>query len=459
MRESLRAHVRHSLSRAGRVCLAAAVLLAGCSPAPGPSPSPVAATTSTPAAGPLEVVFLYPTPDTEVEMGQTIRVIAQVKDARGEPVTDAGLTFGVADPGGQPLVALPATVDAQGTYRSERWTLPHHQQAGLWRLTAEAQAGPSAGRGVGSFPVRNSTSETLLQRYGFWLEAPSLRGIVPTITAERGDAQDGLVRWGGSLPAQHILPTVSVEIYWRQGNFHLDSPEAVRRFMLEDLGQLGFTPVRALGPFEPARFQHWDAWRVGGRGQVKQDQVEWMVFYAPEVDKTYSLGTLVVQPPQGIDPHAALRDSFQVDATVQAQGVAPEPLPQLLPGPELLAPPLGERFTGTAQPILLEWAPLKAALAADEYYEVAVDYNLVEANTVVRYATRETSFRLPLDLYETPNCEVFNWRVTLKRQTGVDARGEPVGEALSYASLYAYVQWLHPLDDPQPFVHCPNEQF
>jgi hypothetical protein len=111
------------------------------------------------------------------------------------------------------------------------------------------------------------------------------------------------------------------------------------------------------------------------------------------------------------------------------------------------------------QPIVLSWEPLKE-LADDEYYQVAVDYNYEETNFLVKYATRETQFTLPEALYRLPNCSIFNWRITLMQQTSTDKDGKPVGKALSYNSLYRYVQWLYPLDEKAPFNPlCPNAQF
>jgi hypothetical protein len=232
---------------------------------------------------------------------------------------------------------------------------------------------------------------------------------------------------------------------------------AVRRFMLEDLGDLAFTRVRDLGPFEPIAFEHWAGWKVGARAQTRQDRMEWVVFYAPEDGRTFALGTTVVQPPAGMDAHARLRDGFAVVPQLQATGTAPEPLARLAPAPTLIRPALGADFEGVAEPIVLEWRPAPP-LREDEYYQVAVDYDYKETNTAVRYATRATRFTLPEELYRTPNCRVFNWRVTVMRQTGVDAEGQPVGVAVSFDSLYRYVRWFYPLEEPAPFVvACPND--
>jgi hypothetical protein len=267
-----------------------------------------------------------------------------------------------------------------------------------------------------------------------------------------------MICWGGFIPAQHVLPSAYVKLNWREGEYDLASADNVRRFLLEEVGELGFTPIRDLGPFERTRFKEWDAWRVGGRGQYERDQVEWMVFYAPEVDKTYSIETTVVLPPARVEPHSLLRQSFAVDPSVEADGVAPEPLPDLLPPPEPTSPPLGARFVGTEQPVVLEWEPPKE-LAPDEYYQVAVDFDHFESKTRLEYSVRETSFTLPAELYSTPNCQVFNWQVTLMRQTGTSEDGQPTGEPLSFNSLYRYVRWTYPAGAEKPFtLWCPNAQ-
>ncbi len=422
--------------------------LAGCSTVPAPAPAP---------APELAVRLLYPDPSgkTEVEMGQALRIIAQVTDPEGRPVTDGRLTATVATDAGAVLGVFEATPDKAGTYRGGPWPIPHRISEGAYRLSLVARRGTAQGEATGSVHILPSTSEILLNKYGFWLDAPALKGIVPQLGAERGTARDGMIRWGGVLTAQHVLPQAWVEVHWRSGRYDLSDAATVRQFMLGAIGDLGFSPIRSIGPFEPFRFKSWDAWKVGGRGQVQQDQVQFVAFYAPEVDKTYLIGTLVTQPPAGIDPHAALRDSFEVHPEVHADGVAPEPLPVLPPGPELLEPALGVRFYGTGQPIVLRWQPVKP-LAPDEYYQVSVDYNYSETNTLVVFKTRDTQLTLPDSLYQTPNCGVFNWQVTLMRQAGSDNKPQP----LSHPSLYWYVEWRYPPGVQPPFIlACPNAQF
>ncbi len=446
----------------GVVCL---ILMAGCGPsatpppAPTLSPSPSLPTAKPQVTRPLTVALLYPTPNTEVEMGQSVKFIVRVIDAEGQTVPDAQVTLTLHDATGRNVATIPAAAGSGQVYRTEAVSVPHHTVEGKWDIAIEAKSAAAQGASSSSFKVKYSTSEILMNKYGFWLDAPTLKGIVPQLVAERGDARNGMIRWGGYIPSQHVLPENWIELHWRQGKYRLDSPDAVRKFLLEELGDLGFTPVREIGPFQAARFQHWDAWRATARGQLGVTQMEWMVFYAPEVDRTYALATTVVQPPVGIDPHAALRDSFAVLPEIHAAGVAPEPLlTKQWHGPELLSPSLGALFQGMDQPIVLKWKPLKE-LASDEYYEISVDYNYIEANPLTRFTTRETQFTLPTTLYQEPNCGVFNWQVTLKRQTGVDEAGQRQGEAISYNSLYWYVRWIYPPGTAPFKLLCPNQQF
>jgi hypothetical protein len=436
------------MRRALGAALLCLVWSTGCSAALAPVPTPAAR---------LVVTLLYPHPEAELEMGQALRVIARVTDPQGRPVTDGRLIVTVGDDAdGGVLGAFEALPDSEGTYRGGPWILPHRIPEASYPLSLAARRDAAAGEAAGRLRIRASTSELLLNKYGFWLGAPALNGIVPQLMAERGGARDGMIRWGGALPSQHILPENWVEVHWRQGRYDLKDAGAVRRFMLETIGDLGFTPIRSIGPFEPFRFKSWDAWKIGGRGQFRQNQVEWVAFYAPEVDKTYLIGSTVTLPPAGIDAHAVLRESFEVHPGVHAAGVAPEPLPDLLPGPELAGPPLGARFTGTGQPITLQWQPART-LTPDEYYQVAVDTNYGEANSLVAFRTRETEWTLPESLYRTPNCGVFNWQVTIMRQAeGAAGSDQPI----SHPSLYGYVEWRYPPGVQPPFsAACPNAQF
>ena len=445
-----------------KLTLACVLILAACAPtAASPTTTGIPTTAPTQIAaqeGNLTVGVVYPTPDTEIEMGQPFKGIVKVVDEQGRVVKDAQVNMSIADSEGNAITSVPTSLGNGDVYRTVSWIVPHKMQAGIWTVTADAKAGMLQGQGSSTFKVRDSISEILLKQYGFWIESPSLRGIVPSVVKEQGDAENGMIIWGGMLPAQHVFPESWLQIHWRKGNFNLQTAQDVHNFMLGTLGDLGFTAVRDLGPFQQVKFKDWDAWQVKARGLYLRYDEQWMIFYAPEVDKTYAIGTTVVLPPAGMDAHAYLRDSFEVHPEVHASGTAPEPLPHLLPAPELVSPELGASFFGTAKPIILKWQPVKE-LAPDEYYLVSVDYNYEEANPAVDYTTRETQFTLPTKLYQLKNCGVFNWQITLMKQTGTSQDGQPEGKPLSFSSLYWYVQWSYPAGKTPFKLLCPNAQF
>src|SRR5512143_3092336 len=237
------------------VILVGTSLLAGCAPA-----APTAPTASKGES--LTVSVLYPTTDSRTKMGQNLKCIVKVLDAQGNRVTDAQVTVSVVDPAGNVIGKLPATAGSADLYRTGGWIIPHRLQQGIWTVRAEAVTQDGQGTVTTTFPVRNSISEDLLQKYGFWVDAPALKGIVPDLMKEQGDAQNGVIIWGGMLPTQHIFVESWLEVQWREGDFHLATEDQVREFMRGQLGDMGFTPVRALGPYERVKFKGWDAWRV-----------------------------------------------------------------------------------------------------------------------------------------------------------------------------------------------------
>lgn len=459
--------IRFAVRLAG---LSVMTLAAACSSPAAPQPAPTAAApvatlyapspaaeTEAPApaaaaAEPLAVTFFYPTAETPVRRGQEIRFTLQAAGPDGALRTDAQAALRVYDAGGGLVAELPAEPGRGDIYRSASWSVPPGTPAGEWRVEAEL-TGPAQGTAESFFTVQPSLSDMLLEKYGFWIDPPTLGEIQPALAAEKGDGQNGEIIWGGVRPALHIFPENWVEIHWRTGEYDLSDESAVERFLLEELGEIGFTPLRALGPYERFRFKDWEAWKVRARGETREHLIEWVVFYAPEVDKTYAISTMVVLPPAVGDPHAFLRQSFRVDPEAPADGTAPEPLADLLPGPELLGPELGERFSGTGEPVVLAWAPVKE-LAEDEYYEILVDYYVRENQPKVRFTTRETRLELPTELYSTPTCRFYNWQVQLLRQTGVDSNGDPVGEPVSFRSLYRYLWWQTAPGDEVEVVTC-----
>jgi hypothetical protein len=407
----------------------------------------------------LTVEVLYPIKTTEVEMGQSLKSIVKVSDKEGRVVENAQVALSFKDSDGRLISSIPAVFGNGDVYRSEAWNVPHKMREGAWTLSVNAKTDMHQGTVTSAFHVKNSTSETLLYKYGFWVNSPSLKGIVPTLTKEQGDAQNGAILWGGIIPTQHLFPESWLEVQWRKGDFNLTSADKVREFILNTLGNSGVYRTRALESFEQEKFKDWDAWKVKVRGQLSIYDEQWMIFYAPEVDKTYALGTTVALPPSGMDAHDVLREGFEVHPEIQANGIALQSLLVLLPAVELTGPEIGTRFFGTDEPIILKWKPVKE-LAQDEYYLVSVDFNYAETNSRMDYVTRETQFVLPEELYRIPNCSVFNWQVTLMKQTNTTPDGQPEGIPISFNSLYWYVQWFYPVGETAPFNPlCPNQQF
>jgi hypothetical protein len=388
-------------------------------------------------------------------MGTSTRLTVQVTNAHDEPVDDATVSFTLLDREQRTVSTLPAFRGSRGIYRTEPWTLPHRVLGGIWHVLVQAEAEHAEGACSGSFTVKKSTSEILLAEYGFWLAAPRLINADLQVGAERGDARNGMIRWGGAVPGMHITPANYVEVHWREGKYHLESPEAVRQFLLEEIGDLG--DARTIGSVRPMQFKQWDAWELECSTYTWEETV-WVIFYAPTVDKTYAIATILRLPPRIPYPHGELRESFAVYPHIDGTGVAPAPLPRLLPGPELVSPSLAARFRGLDQPVILQWKSVKE-LEADEYYRVTIDYTYREAWPVVHFTTRETQLLLPETLYDSPNCGFFNWRVRLVRQAHATGDGQPGTEPLSHPSLYSYFWWLQPPGQEEFPALCPYAHY
>jgi len=164
------------------------ILLAGCNtptllpPAP-PSPTPPSATST--SARSLTISLLYPKADTETEMGQSVKFIVRVTNADGQTVPDAQVTLTLHDASGRKVAAFPAAAGSGQVYRTEAVAIPHRTLEGKWNITVEASTTSAQGTGSGAFAVKNSTSEILMNKYGFWLDAPTLKGIVPQLGGAR----------------------------------------------------------------------------------------------------------------------------------------------------------------------------------------------------------------------------------------------------------------------------------
>jgi hypothetical protein len=409
----------------------------------------------------LGVIVLYPRENSDLEMGQSIRFSIQVTNAQSSPVIDAQVAVTVNDPVGKAIATMPAIHRGKGVYLTDPWTIPHHAIEDVWNLIVTSETDYSNGKYSISFKVKYSTSDVLLNKYGFWLDEPDLRGLAnPHIYAEKGDALNGMVRWGGVIPKGylHFRPARYVDVHWREGDFKLEDPLVVEQFVLEEIGDDWFSPVRRITSTEALQFKQWNAWLMKFQTRFPKEEMEGVIFYAPEVDKTYAIITLILLPPTNQNLHASLRDSFAAFQDVNTSGIDSGPLIKLLPAPELVSPPIAARFQGLEQPIVLHWRPARD-LAEDEYYEVAVDYWYRETNPIHKLTTRQAHVAVLTALYDVPNCSVFNWQVTLMQRTGRDDNGQPIGEPISYRSLYWYFWWQYPPGERSFPPACPYTHY
>ena len=405
----------------------------------------------------VDVVVLYPNEDSELEMGQIIKLSIQVTDAQGSPVSDARVSTKVYEPMGETIAEIAAFHRAEGIYLTDSWAVPHHAIGGAWNMLVNVETDDANGKCSSSFEVLYSTSDILRNKYGFWLDEPDLRGLTkPHLYAERGDAQNGMIRWGGTIPTGylHFWPARYVDVHWREGDFVLEDHHAVERFVSEEIGDTWFSPVRRILSIEPIQFKQWNAWMVKFQTRFPKEEMEGVIFYAPEVDKTYAIVTLILLPSNHQPLHESLRSSFTVFQDADVSGVGVEPLVKLHPAPELIGPPLAAHFQGLDQPIVLQWKPMMD-LAEDEYYEVTLDYWYKETNPSVKLVTRQDHITVPQSLYDVPNCSVFNWQVALMRRIGQGRNEYPIGEPISYKSQYWYFWWEYPAGE-RPFPPaCP----
>ncbi|HLO14776.1 MAG TPA: hypothetical protein VK206_08105, partial [Anaerolineales bacterium] len=202
-----------------KLALISMLLLASC--APKAKQIDQVKTQPTDQNGVLTVSLVYPIASTEIEMGKSFKGIIKVLDEQGKIIKDAQVSVSVSDPSGKVMANIPATFGSGDVYRNESWIIPHKMQAGVWNMTVEAKTETKHGTASGDFRVNGSLSEILLGKYGFWINSPALRGIVPNLVKEQGNAENGMIIWGGQLPAQHVFPESWLEVQWRQGDFKL----------------------------------------------------------------------------------------------------------------------------------------------------------------------------------------------------------------------------------------------
>ena len=117
----------------------------------------------------------------------------------------------------------------------------------------------------------------------------------------------------------------------------------------------------------------------------------------------------------------------------------------LLPAPVLVSPADGSEFSATAE-IVLQWQPVEG-LPPDGYYTITLAYYHLGQTWYDEVPwTQSTEWVLSDHSYlvELSDNAEFWWSVQVVRQTGVDAEGRSVGEALSESSATWTVNWKRP---------------
>lgn len=109
--------------------------------------------------------------------------------------------------------------------------------------------------------------------------------------------------------------------------------------------------------------------------------------------------------------------------------------------PPLLWPPNGARIQGGGLSVLLSWVSV-GILADDEHYVVELSWTADGVARDLRRWTKATAWRVPEELFPGPAGASFEWQVVVRRQTGVNLRGEPVGLQVGAPSERRSFLWV-----------------
>jgi hypothetical protein len=101
--------------------------------------------------------------------------------------------------------------------------------------------------------------------------------------------------------------------------------------------------------------------------------------------------------------------------------------------PNLLAPVADEVVSGPV--VLFNWTAT-GWLGVDEFYVLQLTW---PDNSTQEYWTKGSSRRVTVE--ERPVAGIVSWTVTIKRQTGTDANGMPVGESLTGPAEVRLLVW------------------
>jgi LysM repeat protein len=124
-------------------------------------------------------------------------------------------------------------------------------------------------------------------------------------------------------------------------------------------------------------------------------------------------------------------------------GPSPTPTPPPpYPAPALLLPPDGAPFTGTSEPITLQWASIGTLRDNEAYAVTLVDITGGQERKLVEYVI-DTKFNVPASFQPTDNLpHVIRWWVLTARQVGTDDDGNPIWEPAGAASSQRDFIWV-----------------
>ena len=140
-----------------------------------------------------------------------------------------------------------------------------------------------------------------------------------------------------------------------------------------------------------------------------------------------------------------------IDRPVPTVGPTPtETPPPPYPAPHLLSPADGASFTVDDSAVPLQWATVDILRPNEVYFVTVVDVTCNCAREL-RVTTNSNRLNIPVDMRPLEAMpHVFKWTVVTARQTGADARGQPIYEPAGATSDSRTFTWVGPGAPPTP---------
>lgn len=301
-------------------------------PCPSTTLPPPPATTP---GGFLDIV--EPSKSTRISGGEDLCVMLRLTDYQGQPVEGAAADVELRLPHGDLFVADDCRTIDLGLYRCPSVTLPLRGSGGTWRVLASASwEGCQTAVVETTFQVNPSISERYLDRFGFWIEQPSIFSLGTGFynLSETGGLHfedwlnedgSGFVILDNYLYQSIGITFAAIEVHWQEARY--PDNEAAAIAFVENLSQQGLhhndpeIPITILTP-EPVEFQGRPAWLVHGWGSeyyvakpAAAYPIEWLIFTCPDSEWLWSL-VLHTDDENHISHLWSLRESFQCPASV-----------------------------------------------------------------------------------------------------------------------------------------------